>query len=84
MVLCLHVYMYAEIITVLLFDCLLLQLYLISPTSVVPLAVDQFDFKVLLSANTSSVIITFYVSTSTQVCTYPSCVSMSVCVWVGE
>ena len=64
---CVHVYMYAEIIAV-LFDCLLDQLYLISPTSVVPAAVDQFDIEVLSLANTSSVVITFSVSTPS----YPS------------
>ena len=68
----------AEVITVLLFDCLLLQLYLISPTPVVPAAVDWFDFEVISSVNTSSVVITFSVSTPTPVCTHPSCVSMSV------
>ena len=81
---CVCVCVCAEVITVLLFDCLLLQLYLISPTPVVPAAVNQFDIEVLSLANTSSVVITFSVSTPTPVCTYPSCVSVSVYVWVGE
>ena len=72
------VYAGAEVITVLLFDCFLLQLYLISPTPVVPAAVDLLDIEVLSLANTSSVVITFCVSTPTPVCMHPSCVSMSV------
>ena len=36
---------------------------LISPTPVVPAAVDRFDIEVLSLANTSSVVITFCVST---------------------
>ena len=39
------------------------QLYLTSPTPVVPAAVDRFDIEVLSLANTSSVDITFCVST---------------------
>ena len=47
-------HVYAEVITVLLFDCLLLQLYLISPAPVVPVAVDQFDTEIISLANTST------------------------------
>ena len=68
MALCVCLHVYAEVITV-LFDCLLYQLYLISSTPVVPAAVDRFDIEVLSSVNTSSVVITYSVSTP-QACKF--------------
>ena len=64
-----------------LIACYNYQLYLISPTPVVPAAVDRFDIEVLSLANTSSLVITFSVSTPQacmEVCIVKNIICMSL------